>query len=61
MTITTIYKVGDRVQAGDGRIGTVIHTDLDPVRQSAISPQTVVVKFPDLSTLEGPAEKFKRC
>lgn len=59
MAVKTMYQVGDRVQAGDGRIGTVIHTDQDPIRQAVISTQTVVVRFSDLSTLEGPSEKFK--
>ncbi|MBW4518568.1 MAG: hypothetical protein KME16_02390 [Scytolyngbya sp. HA4215-MV1] len=55
----TIYEIGDKVQAGDGRIGVVIDADRIPLHQSLLNAQKIVVRFPDQSTLEGMAENFK--
>ncbi len=59
MNSNPIYGIGDKVQTGDGRIGIVIDTDRTPVTQNPVDSQTIVVKFPDQSTLEGRAENFK--
>jgi hypothetical protein len=60
-----IYKIGDKVQAHDGRIGVVIDVDRAPTlfeknpHLQQTDPQQIVVKFPDQSTVEGSAEGFK--
>lgn len=59
MNVSTNYDIGDQVQAQDGRIGVVIHTDKTPASQTLTTNQTIVVKFPDQSTLEGYSENFK--
>jgi phage tail protein X len=52
-----MYDIGDKVQAYDGRIGTVI--DAETNANAAIANyQNIVVKFPDGSMMEGNAEQF---
>lgn len=59
MNAKVIYQVGDEVQAEDGRIGVVIDTDKNPISQEPAFAQTLVVKFPDQSTVEASVDKFK--
>lgn len=59
MNRKTIYEIGDKVQTGDGRIGVVIDADQTSISQNSLDSQTIVVKFPDQSTLEGSVENFK--
>lgn len=55
----TIYRIGDKAQDVNGRIGVVIDIDRDPNVQDSTLSQTIVVQFPDFSTLEGRAANFK--
>jgi hypothetical protein len=59
MKLTVNYQLGDKVQAHDGRIGTIIHTEQMVGHLEFPNYQNVVVRFPDLSTMAGPAENFK--
>lgn len=54
-----LYKIGDKVQAEDGRLGVVIDSDRNPISQTPELSELVVVKFADGSTVSGAAEKFK--
>lgn len=54
-----IYHIGDKVQAGDGRIGTVIEIDRASSSENLFNLQAIVVRFFDHSLLKGRAENFK--
>ncbi len=59
MKTTVNYQIGDKIQSHDGRIGTVIRTELIVDRSKFPTYQNIVVMFPDLSTIDGPSENFK--
>lgn len=56
-----MYNIGDKVQAFDGRIGTVVDakTMTNDAMLSNYHYQHIVVRFPDLSTMDGLSENFK--
>lgn len=54
-----IYQIGDKVQAGDGRIGTVIEIDQASNNECLFNLQAIVVRFFDQSMVKGRAENFK--
>lgn len=54
-----MFDIGDKVQAHDGRIGTVIDTKKIVVFEKTTNFQHIVVKFPDGSTTDGLSEDFK--
>jgi hypothetical protein len=64
MAVKTGYRIGDKVQAHDGRIGTVIDVEeitypgLAGVARS-LDAQELIVRFPDLSTIKGTSDHFK--
>jgi hypothetical protein len=54
-----VFGIGDKVQARDSRIGVVVDTQ-ETINNNQISTsQTILVRFPDKSTVEGKAEEFK--
>ncbi len=54
-----MYKIDDKVQAYDGRIGIVTEAELINCGSRLSKYQHILVSFPDHSTMNGPAEKFK--
>lgn len=58
MELLIMYEIGDKVQAHDGRIGTVINTEISTDNPITPSSQYIVVKFPDGSIQKGALENF---
>ena len=54
-----MYKLDDKVQAYDGRIGIVTEAELINCGSRLSEYQHILVCFPDQSTMNGSAEKFK--
>lgn len=53
-----MFEIGDKLQAYDGRIGTVVDTKM-VVYASSPEFQHIVVRFPDGSQMNGLAQDFK--
>lgn len=58
MVERVIYDIGDKVKARDGRIGVVIDTKKVSNNTEFQDYQTILVRFPDRSTLEGMSDDF---
>ena len=54
-----MYKIDDKVQAYDGRIGIVTEAEIINCDSRLPKYQRILVYFPAQSTMNGPAEKFK--
>ncbi|MBW4647651.1 MAG: hypothetical protein KME06_02985 [Kastovskya adunca ATA6-11-RM4] len=54
-----MHNIGDKVQAFDGRIGTVVDAKTMVNDAMFSNYQHIVVRFPDLSTMDGLSENFK--
>lgn len=49
-----MYQIGDKVQAPDDRIGTILD-----VQHAQANQQRLLVRFPDGSIWDGSAESFR--
>lgn len=54
-----MYKIGDKAQAYDGRIGIVTEAEMIGNYANLPNYQDIIVKFPDQSTMNGASDKFK--
>lgn len=59
METESIYQIGDRVQAYDGRIGIIINIKENTHQFKIYNIQNVVVKLTDGSLMIGASDKFK--
>lgn len=53
-----IYRTGDKVKYYDGRIGMIIEVEDICIRSKLSTFQSLIVRFPDNSTVEGMTDNF---
>ena len=54
-----MYKIGDKVQAYNGRIGIVTDAEMIGIYANLTKYQDILVKFPDQSAMNGSSDNFK--
>ena len=59
MSVKKAFGIGDKVRLPDGRVGTIIGTDKDPLSQKQEPSQSLEIRFADLSTTETLADELE--